>query len=101
MVIKSKVFWVKVVDFLRMNWALIDSNKDGTCTVYFLGDTGGVFDAIHFPSIDEATNGLLRNRFFIFDDSEEAKEILTPPRPPFEWRDHPAGRIYSSGRFWH
>ena len=96
----SRDFWVKIVEFLQQNWALIDERPDGACTVYFLSDTSGVFDRMEFGSSADAIAALQRNGFQRFADNAELATFLCPPDPPFAWRDHPNGRIYSSGRFW-
>jgi hypothetical protein len=98
--IKSRDYWFKVVEFLQQNWALIDENADGTATVYFFGDTSGVFDQMNFPSKVEAEIALRRNWFGLYDEDKEAQEVIAKPNPPFHWREHPNGLIYSSGRFW-
>src|SRR5512135_784593 len=56
--ISSRDYWFKIVDMLQQNWALIDDNSDGRCTVFFLGDTSGVFDRLLFPSRAEAERAL-------------------------------------------
>jgi len=59
--IRSGDCWFKIVEFLQQNWALIDRDSGGDCTVFFFGDTAGVFDRLRFPSVAEAETGLLRN----------------------------------------
>lgn len=92
-------FWFKVVEFLQQNWALIESNAGGA-VVYFLSDTGGVFDEITFDSEQAARSALRRNGFRLFAEDPEAHEFIEAPRAPFERRPHANGAIYSSGRFW-
>jgi hypothetical protein len=98
--IKSRDYWFKVVEFLQQNWALIDETSDSTVTVYFFGDTSGVFDQMNFSSDAEAEQGLTRNGFCRYCVDLESQEFITRPNPPFHWRQHPNGEIYSSGRFW-
>lgn len=95
----SRDYWVKVVEFLQQNWALIDHDASGGFIVWFIGDTSGVFDKLTFPSEEEAGRALLRNGFRRFTDDKQFAEFLKPPDPPFVSRDHPNGPIYSSGRF--
>ena len=97
--ITSQDFWVKVVEFLQQNWALIEEADSGV-RVYFISDTSGVFDQIDFVSPQEAEDALVRNGFSRFADDPKAQEFLTPPGPPYHFRPHPNGPIYSSGRFW-
>jgi hypothetical protein len=98
--ISSRDYWVKVVEFLQQNWALIEGGLENSCTVYFLSDTSGVFDRLSFESVNEAQQALMRNGFRRFANDREFGKIMTPPQPPFEEREHPSGPIYSSGRYW-
>jgi hypothetical protein len=98
--IQSDDFWVKVVEMLQQNWALIEPMSEGGVRVYFIGDTGGVFDEFPFPSADDAIAALRRNGFKHFADDEELQSFLRPPEPPFHQQPHPNGPIYSSGRYW-
>jgi hypothetical protein len=98
--IKSVDFWVKVVEMLQQNWALIDIEASGSARVFFINDTGGVFDEIAFPSVDAAERALKRNGFSTFAASADLRSFLRPPSAPFQRTAHPNGPIYSSGRFW-
>jgi len=94
MEIRSRDFWVKVVEMLQQNWALIDEDADAKgCTVYFIDDLGRVFDRMRFGDLAQAQEGLDRNGFDRFAD----EEFLAPPEPPFVDRPRP---IYSTGEFW-
>ena len=42
--IVSHDYWVKIVEMLQQNWALIDDLPDGQVRVYFISDASGVFD---------------------------------------------------------
>jgi hypothetical protein len=97
---KSGDFWVKVVEMLQQNWALIDIKADGSVRVFFISDTGGVFDEMAFPSADAAERALERNGFRRFAGSANLQSFLRPPSAPFHRVAHPNGPIYSSGRFW-
>lgn len=97
--IQSRDYWFKIVDFLQQNWALIDKTTEG-CTVFFFGDTSGVFDRLIFTSIEEAKEALRRNRFSRFSEDKEAQKFIAIPEPPFYEASHPNGPIYSSGRYW-
>ncbi len=55
--IKGRDYWVKVVDMLQQNWALIDGPAGAQVTVFFVNDRSGVFDRIVFASRDEASRG--------------------------------------------
>ena len=98
--IQSREYWYKVVDFLQHNWALIDDNSDNTVTVYFFGDTAGVFDKMQFPTKSEAETGLRRNGFALYEEDKETQRFIARPEPPFYSDSHPNGLIYSSGRYW-
>ena len=98
--IRSRDYWFKIVEFLQQNWALIDETTDG-CTVFFFGDTSGIFDRLSFPSIAEAEKALRRNGFARFTEDKKAQGFIAIPQQPFHERPHPNGPIYSSGKFWH
>jgi hypothetical protein len=97
--IKSADFWVKVIEMLQQNWALIDEEPEGV-RVFFIGDTSGVFDEMTFPSIHPARQALGRNGFKRFADHPDMQSFLRPPSAPYHRGPHPNGAIYSSGRFW-
>jgi hypothetical protein len=100
--IRSRDYWFKIVEFLQQNWALIDEDTTGGtgCTVFFVGDTAGVFDRLRFASVVDAEVALLRNGFKRYDTDEKAREFIAKPEPPFWESRHPNGPIYSSGRYW-
>ena len=99
--ITSRDYWVKVVEFLQQNWALVDPNNEGGFTVYFLSDVGGVFDELNFNSIEEAESALIRNGFSRYEDDKKLQEFLCKPtKYPLHIFPHPNGPIYSSGDFW-
>ena len=98
--IKTDDFWVKVVEMLQQNWALIEPVPGGGVCVYFIGDTSGVFDEMTFPSDGGAIKALRRNGFSRYADDEKLQSFLRPPPAPFHRQPHPNGPIYSSGRFW-
>ena len=98
--LKSRDFWVKVVEMLQQNWALIEEEADGAVDVHFIGDTSGIFDHMSFPSQEAAVAALRRNGFRRYAEDEKLQSFLTPPSSPFHDQPHPNGRIYSSGRYW-
>ena len=98
--ISSRDYWVKIVEFLQQNWALIEPASQGRVIVYFISDTSRIFDQISFDSADEAEIALIRNRFQKFNNSPEVENFLRAPVSPFVQGHHPNGPIYSSGRFW-
>ncbi len=69
-------------------------------TVFFVSDASGVFDSLDFESRNHAEIALLHNGFARLANGGTARDFLRSPVPPFIWRDHPNGRIYSAGRFW-
>ena len=97
--IKNRDYWMKVVDFLQHNWALID-DQPGGARVWFVHDLSGVFDDMYFADRHAAEQALTRNGFERFRDLSGYSASLQPPEPPFETDQHPNGRIYSSGRLW-
>ena len=98
--IQSTDFWVKVVEMLQQNWALIEGEESGAVRVYFITDTSGVFDEIAFSYASAAREALGRNGFRRFAESPDLQSFLRPPSGPFRRSAHPNGPIYSSGRFW-
>jgi len=98
-VIRSRDYWFKIVEFLQQNWALIDVETDHAM-VWFFDDTSGVFDKLTFATVAEAEAALRRNGFRRFADDPKVQEILAAPQPSFHYRPHPNGPIYSSGRYW-
>jgi hypothetical protein len=97
--IQSTDFWVKVVEMLQQNWALIEDETPGV-RVYFISDISDVFDEIAFPSASPAKEALRKNGFRRFADGADLQSFLRPPSAPFPRSVHPNGPIYSSGRFW-
>ena len=98
--IQSTDFWVKVVEMLQQNWALIGAGEDGSVSIYFISDASGVFDEIALPSTNAAHVALGRNGFKRFAEDADLRSFLRPPSAPFIRSNHPNGLIYSSGRFW-
>ena len=92
-------FWVKVVEMLQQNWALIDEEA-GSARVFFISDMSGVFDEIVFPSTSAAEQALGLNGFKRFAVNPDLQSFLRPPTAPSRRVAHPNGPIYSSGRFW-
>jgi hypothetical protein len=93
-------FWVKVVEMLQQNWAVIEGNGADAVRVYFISDTSGVFDEMTFASVNAARESLGRNGFRRFAEQADLQTFLRPPSAPFQRTIHPNGPIYSSGRFW-
>lgn len=100
MQLSDREFWVKIVDFLQQNWALVTPESAGTVKIHFMGDTGGIFDELNFQNVHLAREALARNDFEHFDSTPSLKEFLYPPSEPYHRWPHPNGPIYSSGRYW-
>jgi len=49
--IASRDYWFKIVEFLQLKWALVDSDERGAA-VWFISDTSVVFDEIVFSSVE-------------------------------------------------
>lgn len=99
-VISSTEYWVKIVEFLQQNWALVDEDPEGRARICFITDSSGMFDELVCCSINEANDALIRNRFLEFSTCTDLQSFLRPPPGPFHRGTHPNGPIYSSGRFW-
>ncbi len=95
--IKSDDFWVKFVEMLQQNWALIEPMSSGCVCVHFIHDGSGVFDEIAYSSNDDAITALKRKGFSRYADDQEMKSFIRPPSAPFH---REPGPIYSSGRYW-
>ena len=92
-------FWVKTIDFLINNWALLREELTQT-TVYFINDRSEVFDQLQFHSVQEATEGLERNGFRKISGTDDSF-FLDIPHPPYaEGVFHMPGPVYSSGEYW-
>jgi len=68
--------WFKVIEMLQQNWALTDPKSDGRVTVYFIGDTSGVFDQLDFPDAEAAADALQRNGFRRLADDARAPMVV-------------------------
>lgn len=100
MAVSSEDFWVKVVEMLQQNWAVIEPDSDRGVRVYFITDASGVFDEMVFSSSEDAARALQHNSFRRYADAPDLQSFLRPPTAPFHRGAHPNGPIYSSGRFW-
>jgi len=98
--IQDTDFWVKVIEMLQQNWAVIEPDATTGVRLYFITDTSGVFDEITFVSTVEASDALCRNGFRRFSDAPDLQSFFRQPSEPFRRSSHPNGPIYSSGRFW-
>lgn len=97
--IENRAYWIKVVEMLQHNWALIEEDESN-CTVYFVSDTSIVFDRLSFNSTSDAKIALRRNSFSLYKEETDLQDHISSPEPPFYEVNHPNGPIYSSGRFW-
>ena len=98
--IYSRDYWVKVVEMLQQNWALIDQGTQENAVVLCVHDRSGVFDRIVFDSVAIAQSSLRRNGFRRYSEELQLQQFLSPPEPPFMESSHPNGPICSSCRFW-
>ena len=113
--IESADWWVKPIEMLCHNWALIGPDKNGCVTVYFFHDAPPanplqtiarsvrVIDSLKFSSQTDAMEALKLNGFMEVERSRERY-------PELDWGLQPIGRyyyphpeakgIYSSGQYW-
>jgi hypothetical protein len=81
--IQSTDYWIKVVEMLQQNWALIEAVKpEGVC-VYFISDTSGVFDQMSFADEIAAREALVRNGFKRCVDDLRLQSFYGPRRRRF------------------
>jgi len=83
--IKSKDFWVNIVDFMQQYWALIDEDVDTQkVTVYFIHEGSGVFTEMKFKSQTIAEKALKQNGFKKYNDPmENFTDFIRPPKEPY------------------
>ena len=98
--IRSNDFWIKIIEMLQQNWALIENQSDRKVKIFFVNDNSGIFDEMVFDNRAEAETALKRNGFNNYNLDKHYQEFVHPPEPPYGWKDHPNGKIYSSGRYW-
>lgn len=98
--IESRDFWVKTIDVLYQNWAVVNVGADGLATIYFMDGAGGVFDELPIESISSAATSLTRNGFVRYADSKDLHVRVKPPPSTYHRRLHPNGRVYSSNTTW-
>jgi hypothetical protein len=91
--------WIKVIEMLQQNWAIIETN-DITTSIVFFTDSGGIFDRIEYGSEEEARFALANNGFELYSKNPELSKFIGTPEFPHREVEHPSGKIYSSGRFW-
>jgi ADP-ribosylglycohydrolase len=97
--------WVKVVEFMQQNWAVLQADTPSeSARIWFIDDGLSVFDYIDYESHATARRALRLNGFELYDASEHdwlesrLPEHLGPGHTP-ELRWSPR-RIYSSGKHW-
>ena len=95
--LKTDNFWVKVMEMLVHNWAVVRLTRSGVPELVFFDDRSRVFDTMQFADVDEAIAGLRRNGFVPFDQTGDFKEFLPKPKPPFTMERSNFRPVYSSG----
>ncbi len=91
--IKSRDFWVNIVDFLQQYWALVEKDVEtNKANVFFIHEGSGVFARMEFDTIEIAQKALLQNGFKKYSDPlENYSEFLTPPKEPFYMLNRSSG----------
>jgi hypothetical protein len=97
--IANEDYWIKVVEFLQQNWAVIEPEGSGF-KILFFDDCSGIFDSIEFDSLEDAESALKRNGFGNYNEDQEAQDFIAKPKAPLRGGAHLINSIYSSGRFW-
>ena len=119
--IKSNEWWVKPLDMMVHNWALVEKQASGEAVVYFFHDQGktkgggsspnpykpysqsngyvGVIDSLKFENVLKAEKGLSRNGFTRLADTEGPWTGGEPEGKFYDARLFESG-IYSSSDYW-
>jgi len=97
---KPPDYFVKIIEMLQQNWAVIENEPSGKVRVYFLTDTSDIFDEMLFCHREEAQLALIRNGFENYSSNPELHQFLRPPSQPFHYNPFTHRPIYSSGQFW-
>jgi hypothetical protein len=119
--IKSNEWWIKPLEMMVHNWALVENQATGEAVVYFFHDQGktkgggalpnpykfysqingyiAVIDSLEFENVLKAEKGLLRNGFTRLADTEGPWTGGEPEGQFYDARKYESG-IYSSGEYW-
>src|SRR6476619_408152 len=89
--IRSRDGWVKVVDMLQHNWALLEPCDDGVAC-HFIDDAARVFDRLAFADRGPAAAALRRNGFERYAASPDLQACIATPKAPLQ-----AGRARQRG----
>jgi hypothetical protein len=114
--ISSNDWWVKVLEMLQHNWALIEE-RNGKFTVYFFHDEGttkcfpkgytlsqirnrcAVVDSLEFDSLEGAQDALRRNHFERLEENPGSWDGCQPHGNFYDARGSEEG-IYSKAGYW-
>ena len=114
--ITSNDWWVKVLEMLQHNWALIEE-RNGKFTVYFFHDLGAtkgllkefkysqlrnrgaVVDSLEFDSLEDAQKALRRNDFERLEENPGPWNGYQPHGNFYDARNGEEG-IYSKAGYW-
>ena len=115
--IGSRDWWVKPLEMLVHNWALIENSSVGTATIYFFHDNGllrngavdftyrqlkgrcAVVDSLDFKDVDLAAFELEFNGFKKLSKNPGPWEGSIPIGTFYDARET-EDRIYSKGAYW-
>ena len=99
--LRTDFFWIKVVEMLQHNWAVIRETRRKEIEIIFFHDGSVVFDKITCKSRRQAEVDLGRNGFLPYDDPhEDFHDFVAKPVGPFLMGRESRRPIYSSGEFW-
>lgn len=119
--IDNTEWWVKPLDMMVHNWALVENQASGKAAVYFFHDQGktkggsstpnpyksysqsngyiAVIDSLEFDNVLKAEKNLLHNGFTRIADTEGPWTGGEPEGQFYDARIFEIG-IYSSGEYW-
>ena len=119
--INSTEWWVKPLEMMVHNWALVENQATGETVIYFFHDQGktkgggaspnpyklfsqssgyiAVIDSLEFENVFKAEQGLSHNGFTMLADTEGSWTGGEPEGQIYDARKYESG-IYSSGEYW-
>jgi len=95
--VTERDYWVNVYGMLQQHWALVEPRSDGG-DIFFINDSGGVFDKLELRPAINIGDALIRNGFERWGPSTEVAAFIPLPRarPHLTFQEP----VYSNGIYW-